>query len=269
MSEQWPSEDEDFDAIMDAQPARPTAVATRPDRSKKAISVSEPAPARREEVEEAVPVQATPEVDSDQVDEVEAPADSVAKAVPIQTVESEAPAEPAIDPLHEAGVVPPAAAEPSKPAKTGGGGRSRKLILAHIVLEILLVVVIAALAVYANNLQSERTDLKTQVAKLNNDPTLVAKRQSDDIVKKVGALMQLPSGETPTIANVSDAAKAREQSPFFKEAQNNDKVLMYVNAKQAILYRPSTNKIVLVAPLSLTNDQAATSTSQTTTKTTR
>lgn len=49
--------------------------------------------------------------------------------------------------------------------------------------------------------------------------------------------------ETPTIATVSDITKLQGQ-PFFAKAQNGDKVYVYSNAKKAILYRPSENKII-------------------------
>lgn len=66
-------------------------------------------------------------------------------------------------------------------------------------------------------------------------------------VNKVGQLMQLPE-ETPSLATVTDKSKLAGQE-FFKTAENGDKVLVYINAKKAILFRPSLNKIVDVAPV--------------------
>ena len=72
------------------------------------------------------------------------------------------------------------------------------------------------------------------------------------IVAKVDNLIELPSDEEPTLATISDQEKLKDQS-FFANAQNEDKVLIYAKAGKAILYRPSTNKIVEVAPINLDN----------------
>lgn len=75
-------------------------------------------------------------------------------------------------------------------------------------------------------------------------------QESKKLVAEVGKLIELPSGEDPTIATVSDKTKLSDQ-PFFKNSENGDKVLIYTKSKKAILYRPSTNKIIEVAPVSL------------------
>lgn len=68
------------------------------------------------------------------------------------------------------------------------------------------------------------------------------------LTARVGALALLPEGEEPTMATVSDKSKLQGQ-PFFANAENGDKVLIYTNAKKAFLYRPSTNKIIEIAPI--------------------
>lgn len=82
------------------------------------------------------------------------------------------------------------------------------------------------------------------------NPTQYAQEEVRALAEKVGKLIELPADEQPTIANVTDAARLSAQ-PFFANAQNGDKLLIYTNAKKAFLYRPSTNKIIEVAPVNL------------------
>ncbi len=76
--------------------------------------------------------------------------------------------------------------------------------------------------------------------------------QVDKIIKEVGALLVLPNNETPTIATVTDLSKLAGQ-PFFANAKLGDIVLIYSKAQKAILYDPSQNKIVELAPINTTN----------------
>ena len=50
------------------------------------------------------------------------------------------------------------------------------------------------------------------------------------------------------MATVSDPEKLKDQ-PFFAKAQKGDKVLIYSNSQKAILYSPTEDKIVEVAPI--------------------
>lgn len=74
-----------------------------------------------------------------------------------------------------------------------------------------------------------------------------------NIVEKVGEHMYLPEGENPTVATVSDP-KALSGQAFFENAKKGDKVLIYTNAKKAILYDPVGDKIITIAPLYLGNE---------------
>ena len=90
----------------------------------------------------------------------------------------------------------------------------------------------------------------TQLAELRGDPQRVAEKEVEELVNRVGKLIVLPQGEQPTLATVSDVESLREQ-PFFAQAKNGDKVLIYTNARKVILYDPVKNKIVEVAPLNI------------------
>ncbi len=89
---------------------------------------------------------------------------------------------------------------------------------------------------------------KTERERLSN-PAAVAKQANQALVTEVGRLVELPN-EEPTVATVKDVAKLQNQT-FFKNAQNGDKVLIFDGAKKAVLYRPSTNKVIEVSPVNV------------------
>ena len=95
-----------------------------------------------------------------------------------------------------------------------------------------------------------------QYRTLSADPQKQAQQEMRDIVAQVGNLMVLPEGEDPTIATVADVEKLKDQ-PFFANAVLGDKVLLYTTAKKAILFRPSADKIIEVAPINLGSADAA------------
>ncbi len=97
-----------------------------------------------------------------------------------------------------------------------------------------------------------------QQAKLEANPKAAAAQQINDLVDKVGKLVVLPSGETPTVATVTDISKLKGQA-FFAPAQNGDKVLIYTQAKKAVLYRPSQNKVIEIAPLNIGSSSSSSS----------
>jgi len=77
-----------------------------------------------------------------------------------------------------------------------------------------------------------------------------AQREIAEVMEAVGKLMVLPEGETPTLVVIDDKENIAKDQEFFKWAENGDQMLVYRQAKKAILYRPKSNKIVNVAPIS-------------------
>lgn len=71
-------------------------------------------------------------------------------------------------------------------------------------------------------------------------------REATDLYAKVNKILELPD-ETPTLATVAEKEKLQDQ-PFFERAENGDKVLIFPTAQKAVLYRPSTKKVIEVAP---------------------
>ncbi|OGH07510.1 MAG: hypothetical protein A2171_02355 [Candidatus Levybacteria bacterium RBG_13_35_9] len=93
---------------------------------------------------------------------------------------------------------------------------------------------------------------KSQVSQQTLSLTQQKEQENNDLIEKVGKLILLPTNEQPTIATITDKSQLSTQ-PFFNNAVDGDRVLVYANAKKAILYRPSTNKIIEVAPVNITS----------------
>lgn len=86
--------------------------------------------------------------------------------------------------------------------------------------------------------------------KSTTNEAAISAREVKNLTNEIGKLVMLPTDETPTVATVSDPEALKDQ-PFFANALKDDKVLIYSNAKKAILYRPSIERVVNIAPLNL------------------
>lgn len=115
-----------------------------------------------------------------------------------------------------------------------------------------LVIVLVALAIVGVGAYFAYDYVQDQNAKIErlSDPQQAAKDEATRVKELVAELADIPADETPTIATVNDASKLQGQA-FFINAQNGDKVLIFTKAKKAYLYRPSTNKIIEVAPINI------------------
>lgn len=113
--------------------------------------------------------------------------------------------------------------------ETKKSGKFRKIILWIIIFLILIFAVFATRMVY----------IKWNV--LNTGKT-------ENILERVAVLTDLPIGEEPKIVTVTNSEQLKNQT-FFKDAKVGDKVLIFKESKKAVLYRPSTNKIISIAPL--------------------
>lgn len=107
---------------------------------------------------------------------------------------------------------------------------------------VLALVVIGALSIGYLSTRNELSKL--------NDPEAAAQAEADALAQDIGRYLELPQDETPTVATVSDVAKLQDQL-FFQKAKNGDRVLVFAKAQRAVLYRPSTKKVIEYAPISL------------------
>jgi hypothetical protein len=128
--------------------------------------------------------------------------------------------------------------------------KSSRVIL-PVVAGILILAGIAATYYFYTQNQKSQALLK--------DPTAAQTAEVKVVTAEIGKLMDLPTGEDPTVATVLDKTKLAGQA-FFVKAENGDKVLIYSKAGEAILYRPSTNRIINVSPVNANNTPSTTST---------
>lgn len=122
-----------------------------------------------------------------------------------------------------------------------------KKIFFNPVLLLVLVIVAAGLAA---NFYKQDQDSKKEVERLSN-PQEAARQEVQKTLDAVSKLIALPDDETATIATVTDKERLKDQA-FFTKAENGDKVLIYPQAKKAFLYRPSTNKVIEVGGINIT-----------------
>ncbi len=76
-------------------------------------------------------------------------------------------------------------------------------------------------------------------------------KEIQSIEEQLDEVVLLPRGETPTLITIKDKDEIRENKEFFTDAQDGDKVLVYQQAKKAFLYRPSTKKLINLAPINI------------------
>lgn len=90
-----------------------------------------------------------------------------------------------------------------------------------------------------------------------DNPEVASKNEVKEITEKLGKIYELPKDEEPTVATVLDVEKLKDQ-PFFTNAQNGDKVIIYTKSQLAILFRVNANKIITVSPVSMDQQQTET-----------
>lgn len=124
------------------------------------------------------------------------------------------------------------------------------------VLAIVAVIGLSAAGYFYNQYQKAQKEIQT----IKTDPHTVQKSALEEVKKlvmDVTKLIELPIGEDPTVATVTDVGKLKDQI-FFQKAKNGDKVLIYTKAKKAILYDPIAKKIIDVAPVNIGSSSAQT-----------
>lgn len=99
------------------------------------------------------------------------------------------------------------------------------------------IVVITALTLLISFYQN-KSDPNNSIAALKNS---------------IGKHYVLPTDEEPAVATVTDTSKL--SSAFQNRSANGDRILIYQKTQQAIVYRPSIDRIVAVVPVQIDTPQ--------------
>jgi len=97
------------------------------------------------------------------------------------------------------------------------------------------------------DIKSANDNLQKKGQLLNADPTSLS---DDELMSYLADRVQLPEG-TSSLATVKDVESLKQRDSFFTKAENGDKVVLF--DREALLFRPTTNKIISFGP---TNDSS-------------
>jgi hypothetical protein len=86
------------------------------------------------------------------------------------------------------------------------------------------------------------------------------KKEVAVLLAKVGKLIVLPTNEEPTVATITDAASLKKEQQFYADAVDGNKVLVYMQAKKAIIYDEQKNLIINVGPIFVSDSATTTPT---------
>lgn len=146
----------------------------------------------------------------------------------------------------------PPAPKPDKQEKPTK--KRRKLIprLSTVIICVLLAVVAGG----GYYFYDKYNETKQEVEKLSTiqGQQELSKSQTQKLLEEMRSRIVLPDGEDPVIATITDINQLKNNE-FYKNAKNDDRVVVFANAKKAYIYRPSTKTIVNVGAFSVESTQ--------------
>jgi len=122
---------------------------------------------------------------------------------------------------------------------------------------LLLLILIAVLATIGFGLIFKKyieTKKQLEVATSAEGQKAIVQKEVDDLLGKVGKLIVLPQNEEPTIATITDVEALKQEQSFYTDARNGNRVIIYMQAKKAIIYDEENNILVNVGPIFLNEE---------------
>ncbi len=139
------------------------------------------------------------------------------------------------------------------------------------VVNFVLIIVVIGLSVMSAVLYKQKTDIKNdpdykEYQKIANNKEDLKKfkeykdrkaklSENDKLIAEVAKLITLPKNEKPFIGTY-DSKTALKNNPFFKDAKDGDKYLIFSESGKAYIYRSNKNekKLVNVGPIAITSN---------------
>lgn len=90
----------------------------------------------------------------------------------------------------------------------------------------------------------------------------LAKMEVKALLDKVSKHIVLPTDEEPTVASITDADALKTEQAFYKDAKNGDKVIIFMQAKKAIIYNEENDILVNVGPIFMNETSTPTTTTE-------
>lgn len=78
-----------------------------------------------------------------------------------------------------------------------------------------------------------------------------SQKEIDKLVERVRKHILLPENEEPVVATVVDAEALIKEQPFYANVINGDRVLIYTQRQQAVIYSPKRDILVNVGPVQI------------------
>lgn len=141
--------------------------------------------------------------------------------------------------------------------------KSHKTNFLRLFIEILLVIAIGLLVYELKILTNDKNTLTNQVNSLTSAASSV-QTEHNAVISSVAKQIPSLSGQTPSITTLSSSDLKGQTSSFYTNAKTGDDLLIYVSSNEAVIYNPTTAKVVINAPISFTVASATSSTSTTT-----
>ena len=116
------------------------------------------------------------------------------------------------------------------------------------------IVILAGLGWSFKSYQNAKREIM-QLSSLNGQTDL-RNKQVEQLVAKAGKHVILPE-EQPVVVNIENARAMAQEEPFYKDARDNDKVLVFAKEKKALIYRPDEDIIVNMGPVYVEGDGRA------------